>query len=72
MTSMNIFLPGSLRDYVNAQVGGRYGSASEYICELIRHDQGTAELRVKILAGGTSPITGPLDSLLDELAVIQS
>ena len=30
---MDIFLPGSLRDYVDTQVGERYGSASEYILE---------------------------------------
>ena len=67
MTSMNISLPDALRDYVDAQVGERYGSASEYIRELIRHDQDIAGLRAKVLAGGASPVAGPLDGLLDEL-----
>ncbi len=38
--TMNISLPPALRDWVDSQVeSGRYGSASEYIRELLRQAQ---------------------------------
>lgn len=40
MTTMNVSLPDTLRDYVEQQVKtGGYGSSSEYIRDLIRQDQ---------------------------------
>lgn len=40
MTSLNISLPEALREFVDDQVkSGGYGTASEYIRELIRQDQ---------------------------------
>ena len=39
MESMNISLPEQLRDFVLKQVESGYGSASEYIRELIRADE---------------------------------
>lgn len=39
MESMNISLPSHLRDFVLKQVESGYGSASEYIRELIRADE---------------------------------
>lgn len=39
MTTMNISLPESLRKFADERASGRYGSASEYIRELIRRDQ---------------------------------
>ena len=40
MPSLNISLPGPLREWIEAQIkGGRYGNASEYLRELIRRDQ---------------------------------
>jgi antitoxin ParD1/3/4 len=40
MTSLNISLPEALREFVDDQVkNGGYGTASEYIRELIRQDQ---------------------------------
>lgn len=40
MTSMNISLPEEMKAFVDAQLsGGAYGSASEYVRELIRHAQ---------------------------------
>lgn len=40
MTSLNISLPEGLREFVDEQVkSGGYGTASEYIRELIRQDQ---------------------------------
>ena len=38
--SMNISLPGSMKDWVETQKNsGRYNTASDYIRDLIRHDQ---------------------------------
>jgi antitoxin ParD1/3/4 len=39
MTSMNVSLPDGLRAFVTERAKGRFGSASEYIRELIREDQ---------------------------------
>ena len=39
MTTMNISLPESLREFVAERATGRFGSASEYVRELIRADQ---------------------------------
>src|SRR5262250_2713305 len=40
MTSLNVSLPKTLKEYTEDQVaGGTYGTPSEYICELIRGDQ---------------------------------
>lgn len=40
MNTMNISLPEALKEFVDEQVGsGRYGSASEYVRELIREDE---------------------------------
>ncbi|MEP3348006.1 MAG: type II toxin-antitoxin system ParD family antitoxin [Litoreibacter sp.] len=40
MASMNISLPSPMRDWVEQQMkSGRYDNASEYMRDLIRHDQ---------------------------------
>lgn len=40
MATMNVSLPDPLRDWVDDQVkGGGYANASDYIRDLIRHDQ---------------------------------
>lgn len=40
MASMNVSLPGQMKDWVEAQTrGGRYANASDYIRDLIRRDQ---------------------------------
>jgi antitoxin ParD1/3/4 len=56
MTSMNISIPENLRDFVDEKVkGGGYGSASEYMRELIRSakekETKAAELRELLLVG---------------------
>jgi antitoxin ParD1/3/4 len=66
MDTMNIALPGNLKDYVQSRVAeGGYSSVSEYIRELIRADQKqSAEqlLEQEILRGLNSgepaPMTG--------------
>jgi antitoxin ParD1/3/4 len=40
MASMNISLPDPMKDWVESQTNsGRYDNASEYVRDLIRHDQ---------------------------------
>ncbi len=52
MTSLNISLPEPLKRYVEARVAeGEYGTPSEYVRDLIRHDRdhARAELERKLL-----------------------
>jgi len=52
---MNVSLPDELRSYVDEQVvGGRYGSTSEYVRELIRRDQDRQRLRALLTSGAES------------------
>jgi antitoxin ParD1/3/4 len=63
MSTMNISLPDSLKDYVDEQVGEcGYGTSSEYVRELIRKDQDRKRLRAMILQGATSGLAGPADA----------
>ena len=40
MATMNVSLPDPMREWVEAQVkGGEYANVSDYIRDLIRHDQ---------------------------------
>ena len=40
MATMNISLPDAMREWVETQVkGGAYANASDYVRDLIRHDQ---------------------------------
>jgi len=40
MATMNVSLPDPMREWVDSQVrGGVYANASDYIRDLIRHDQ---------------------------------
>jgi antitoxin ParD1/3/4 len=44
MASMNISLPDAMKDWVETQTSsGRYDNASEYMRDLIRHDQDRAQ-----------------------------
>jgi len=68
MDSMNIALPESMKEYVQAQVAaGGYSSASEYIRELIRSDRkekAREALEAEILKGlesGQPAAMGPED-----------
>ena len=59
---MNVSLPEKLKAFAEGQVhGGKYGSTSEYVRELIRRDQDRALLRGLLLDGASSRITGPAD-----------
>lgn len=44
MATMNISLPDPLRDYVQSRIDdGGYATASDYVRDLIRRDQGSVE-----------------------------
>lgn len=59
MTTMNISLPDSLKDFVDHQVStAGYGTSSEYVRELIRRDQDRLKLRTLLLDGAQSKTTG--------------
>jgi antitoxin ParD1/3/4 len=63
MSTMNISLPESLKTFVDEQVGEcGYGTSSEYVRELIRHDQQRKQLRGLILQGATSGLADPADA----------
>jgi antitoxin ParD1/3/4 len=63
MTTMNISLPDSLKEFVDQQVNtAGYGTSSEYVRELIRRDQDRLQLRRLLLDGAQSPSTGFADS----------
>jgi antitoxin ParD1/3/4 len=56
---MNISLPETLKNFVDERVANAgYGTSSEYLRELIRHDQDRLLLRSMVLDGATSPISG--------------
>jgi len=61
MTTMNISLPETLKEFVDEQVSQRgYGTSSEYIRELIRKDQDRAHLRGLLLEGAASGVGKPI------------
>jgi antitoxin ParD1/3/4 len=63
MSTMNISLPDSLKNYVDEQVGEcGYGTSIEYVRELIRKDQQRKHLRALILQGAGSGRTAPVDA----------
>jgi len=62
---MNISLPDQMREWVEAQAkSGRYGNASDYMRDLIRHDQ-EREMKIahmqklvdEAIASGVSDLT---------------
>ncbi len=55
---MNIFLPDTLKAFVDEQVSQRgYGTSSEYVHELIRKDQERRLMRSLLLEGSSSEAT---------------
>lgn len=56
MSTMNVSLPDSLKEFVDEQVQRRgYGTSSEYIRELIRRDHDRTKLRDLLTEGASSP-----------------
>jgi antitoxin ParD1/3/4 len=63
MSTMNISLPDSLKDFVDEQVNERgYGTSSEYVRELIRKDKDRLKLRGLLIEGAASAPTKPVDA----------
>lgn len=63
MTTMNISLPDTLKEFVESRVNAAgYGTASEYIRDLIRRDKDRGYLRNLLLEGAESPVTGEADA----------
>ncbi|MFA7242129.1 MAG: type II toxin-antitoxin system ParD family antitoxin [Sulfuricellaceae bacterium] len=63
MLTMNISLPDALKEFVDQQVAtAGYGTSSEYVRELIRHDQDRLRLRSLLLEGAHSKVTGLADA----------
>ena len=56
MATMNVSLPDAMRSWIDDQVSsGEYANASDYIRDLIRHDQREREaLRLALIEGGRS------------------
>ena len=62
MTTMNISLPATLKEFVDQQVTtAGYGTSSEYVRQLIRRDQDRCRLRNLLLEGAQPPPTGIRD-----------
>lgn len=62
MSTMNISRPDALKSFVDEQVASRgYGTSSEYVCALIRKEQGRQRLRGLLLEGATSAPASPTD-----------
>ncbi len=59
MATMNISLPDNMREWVESQVAsGQYANASDYVRDLIRHDQRQREaLVLALIEGEKSGIT---------------
>ncbi|QMW23326.1 type II toxin-antitoxin system ParD family antitoxin [Sandaracinobacteroides saxicola] len=63
MTTMNISLPDSLKQFVDRQIAeGGFGTSSEYVRSLIRLDQDRQMLRQLMLDGASSPAAEPVDA----------
>lgn len=83
MASMKISLPDPMRDYVQDRIdGGHYASASDYVRDLIRRDQGgiadeqrwlddldasVAETLAEMNAGGGVDLDIACNAILTEL-----
>lgn len=62
MTTMNISLPDTLKQFVDTQVStAGYGTSSEYVRQLIRRDQEREQLRSLLLQGAQSAPSGLVD-----------
>ena len=66
MATMNISVPGPMKDFVQAQIDeGKYASSSDYVRDLIRKDQEVkdkfAALQAAISLGIESGEAGELD-----------
>ena len=62
MSTMSVSLPQALKAFVDEQVASRgYGTASEYVRELLCRDRDRQRLRRLLLDGAASASTAPAD-----------
>lgn len=59
MATLNISLPDAMRDWIDTQIAsGEYASASDYLRDLIRHDQRRREaLQLALIEGEQSGVS---------------
>jgi antitoxin ParD1/3/4 len=59
MATLNISMPDSMREWIDAQIeAGEYANASDYIRDLIRHDQRERDrLRLLLIDGEKSGLS---------------
>lgn len=59
MATLNISMPDAMREWIDAQItAGEYANASDYIRDLIRHDQRQRDaLRLALIEGERSGIS---------------
>ena len=59
MATLNISMPKAMREWIDAQIqAGEYANASDYIRDLIRHDQRQRDqLRLALIEGEKSGIS---------------
>lgn len=63
MATITLSLPDSLKTYLDQQVRvSGCGSASDYVCKLIRRDQDRNHLRHLLQDGAKSDLTGAADA----------
>jgi antitoxin ParD1/3/4 len=67
MATLNISLPDAMREWIDAQVrSGEYANASDYIRDLVRHDQrGRDAVRLALIEGEKSGLS---DRTVSEIA----
>ncbi len=72
MATMNVSLPGPMKDWVEQQTkGGRYSNASDYVRDLIRRDQERALKIAAMQKAVTEGLeSGPGSRSMDELREI--
>ncbi|MGV8911670.1 MAG: type II toxin-antitoxin system ParD family antitoxin [Rhodoglobus sp.] len=64
MATMNVSLPDALKQFVEEQVSEHgYGTSSEFVRNLIRHEHARTQLRALVVEGMTS---GPGSELDDD------
>ncbi len=59
MATLNISMPKTMREWIDAQIkAGEYANASDYIRDLIRHDQRQRDtLRLALIEGEKSGVS---------------
>ncbi len=66
MATLNISMPASMREWINAQIeAGEYANASDYLRDLIRHDQRERDrVRMALIEG---ELSGPSDRSIADI-----